>query len=284
MTPRIILDDRQWPLHEGESVIGRGDDVAVRIESTAISRQHARVVVRDGRVTIEDLGSKNGTFVGQERVAAMRVLRDRDVIRLGRRVRLVFRTDADEETQTEGSTMRGAAGAMFRREGELWTLMFQGQIARLPQAKGFDDLAKLMARPGIEVHCLELADRPVEQGGGDDRMLDDRARREIRTRARELQRDIEEADAANDLARAARARQEMEQILEALSGAIGLGGRSRTLGGAAERARSSVTWRIRSAIKRIGAVHPRLARHLRNAVRTGTFCVYQPESPIDWTL
>ena len=73
-------------------------------------------------------------------------------------------------------------------------------------------------------------------------------------------------------------------ILDHLSGALGLGGRSRQLGSAAERARSAVTWRIRNAIRKIASAHPRLGRHLENAIRTGTFCVYEPETPVDWAL
>ena len=64
--------------------------------------------------------------------------------------------------------------------------------------------------------------------------------------------------------------------------ALGLHGRSRRLGSGAERARSAVTWRIRSAIKKIAMTHPRLGRHLENSLKTGTFCVYQPETVIDW--
>jgi hypothetical protein len=45
-----------------------------------------------------------------------------------------------------------------------------------------------------------------------------------------------------------------------------------------------VTWRIRSAIKKVASAHPRLGRHLDNAVRTGHFCVYQPEAVIGWLL
>ena len=64
----------------------------------------------------------------------------------------------------------------------------------------------------------------------------------------------------------------------------GLGGRARKAGDHAERARSAVTWRIRSAITRIEAVHPALGRHLKNSVRTGTFCAYTPEERFDWHL
>ena len=77
---------------------------------------------------------------------------------------------------------------------------------------------------------------------------------------------------------------QQRQFVEYLSGALGLHGRPRALGSAAERARSAVTWRIRSAIKKIASAHPRLGRHLENTVRTGTFCVYRPEIPIDWTV
>jgi hypothetical protein len=167
---------------------------------------------------------------------------------------------------------------MFRREGELWTVAFEGQSVRLTDVKGFADLAQLLAHPGIEVHCLELADRPAENAGPDD-VLDSRARREIQGRARELEREIDEADASHDLGRAERAREELDRLVDTLSGALGLGGRSRGLGSPAERARSTVTWRIRSAIKKIAAVHPRLGRHLENAVRTGTFCAYTPRHP-----
>ncbi|MCM2257772.1 MAG: FHA domain-containing protein [Vicinamibacteria bacterium] len=58
------------PLVEGENLIGRGDDCQVRIESTKVSRHHAKVVVAGGEATIEDLGSKNGTYLGTARVQA----------------------------------------------------------------------------------------------------------------------------------------------------------------------------------------------------------------------
>lgn len=177
---------------------------------------------------------------------------------------------------------RGDSGE-FRFDGSTWTLMFDGLVVKLSDAKGLHDLAALLAQPAEERHCLELAGRPAELVGQHD-VLDERARREYRARIQELQREIDEADRDHDAARGARAREEMDALVEALSGALGLGGRSRALGSAAERARSAVTWRIRSAIKKIAAVHPSLGRHLENSVRTGTYCVYSPERPIAWTV
>jgi tetratricopeptide (TPR) repeat protein len=171
--------------------------------------------------------------------------------------------------------------AQFRLQDERWHLVFDGASVVIADAKGLRDLASLLIAPGEERHCLELAGRPAETGGGDE-LLDDRARRENRSRLADPQREIDEAERDNDLARGSRAREEMDALVDALSGALGLGGRARSLGSATERARSAVTWRIRSAVRKIATIHPALGRHLDNSVRTGTYCSYQPERPIDW--
>jgi DNA-binding winged helix-turn-helix (wHTH) protein len=101
--PCLVLDDREWPLSDGEHVLGREEGLALRIESRGVSRHHARLLVRSGQATLEDLASKNGTFVAEERVIAPRVLADGDVIRLGRRVRLLFRDRGGDPTETEAS-------------------------------------------------------------------------------------------------------------------------------------------------------------------------------------
>jgi hypothetical protein len=73
-------------------------------------------------------------------------------------------------------------------------------------------------------------------------------------------------------------------LLEALSTTLGIHQRSRRLGSVAEKARSAVTWRLRSAIRKIAEAHPALGRHLDNSIRTGTYCAYEPESPLEWLL
>jgi hypothetical protein len=52
----------------------------------------------------------------------------------------------------------------------------------------------------------------------------------------------------------------------------------------AERARWAVTKQVQTAIDRINRVHPSLARHLRTSIKTGRFCTYAPETPVDWHL
>jgi DNA-binding winged helix-turn-helix (wHTH) protein len=85
--------DRLIPLVEGENVIGRGDDCHVHIESAKVSRHHARILVAGGQATLEDLGSKNGTFVGSKAIVAPTRLVEGDEILVGAAV-LRFRGPA----------------------------------------------------------------------------------------------------------------------------------------------------------------------------------------------
>jgi hypothetical protein len=113
-------------------------------------------------------------------------------------------------------------------------------------------------------------------------VLDSRARREYRDRIEELNGDIDEAAAANDLERVAHAQLELDFLLSELAAATGLGGRPRRSTSDAERARKAVAGRIADTLRRLDALHPSLAKHLRNSIRTGTFCSYRPERPTPW--
>ena len=135
----------------------------------------------------------------------------------------------------------------------------------------------------MEVHCLELMGA-VDAGGGAGPVLDDEARRQYQRRITELQEEVDDAAAANDPARGERAEQELDALVEQLTAAFGLSGRARSTGAAAERARSAVTFRLRSAIGKLAELHPELGRHLENAVRTGTWCSYRPEAPTPWEV
>jgi DNA-binding winged helix-turn-helix (wHTH) protein len=86
---RLAWGSRRIALVEGENAIGRASDGLVVIDSTRVSRLHARIVVVDGRATLEDLGSKNGTFVDGRRLEAPLELRDGDEIEVGP-ARLLF--------------------------------------------------------------------------------------------------------------------------------------------------------------------------------------------------
>jgi hypothetical protein len=115
-------------------------------------------------------------------------------------------------------------------------------------------------------------------------LLDARARAEYRRRLAELEDDLADAERCADLGRAERAAAERDFLAAELAAALGLDGRPRRAGDAAERARKAVTARIRLTIGRIGAEHPELGRHLENSLRTGTFCAYRPEGKVVWSV
>jgi DNA-binding winged helix-turn-helix (wHTH) protein len=98
---RLFLDDREIALREGENLLGRLDEGAAWFESPTVSRRHARIVVEGGKATLEDLGSKNGTFLRGERITSPRALADGDEILLGR-IHMTFRVLSPISTLTGG--------------------------------------------------------------------------------------------------------------------------------------------------------------------------------------
>ena len=145
--------------------------------------------------------------------------------------------------------------------------------------------------PGSEFHALELVgggaapaaaardpELTVRRGGEGDAgpLLDAQAKAEYRERLAELQAEIDEAESFHDPERARRAREELDFLSRELSAAVGLGGRDRPTGAAAERARVNVTRALRTVIERIAEHDAGLGHHLRTCVRTGTFCAYEP--------
>jgi DNA-binding winged helix-turn-helix (wHTH) protein len=79
----LICDGREQPLPEGSHVIGRDLSASISLRSPKVSREHARIVIEGGVAVLEDLGSKNGTFVHGQRVEAPVRLADGDEIRIG---------------------------------------------------------------------------------------------------------------------------------------------------------------------------------------------------------
>jgi DNA-binding winged helix-turn-helix (wHTH) protein len=89
-------------LHEGEHVLGRDPDAEVFLNHPGISRRHALIRIAGGQATIEDLGSKNGTFVEEQRVDGVRSVRDGEIIRVGSVKLTLRRLIAPGSTETEG--------------------------------------------------------------------------------------------------------------------------------------------------------------------------------------
>jgi hypothetical protein len=181
-------------------------------------------------------------------------------------------------------------GNVFRRAGDSWTLTFAGRSVPLRDAKGLRDLAVLLAAPGRDVAATDLAAglasaaAPGLAALGADPVLDDRARAAYQARLARLDEELAEADTHQDVERSARLAAERDALIGELAHATGLGGRPRRLGDVTERARSTVTARIRDAIGRIERVHPELGRHLRASIVTGARCSYRPAETVRWSI
>ncbi|MDH4363901.1 MAG: hypothetical protein OEY41_12625 [Acidimicrobiia bacterium] len=181
--------------------------------------------------------------------------------------------------------------AVFRRRGDGWEIGSGGGApALLRDARGLQHLHALLLAPGREIPATQLAGA----AGASDRaareahhaLLDDQAKARYRQRVRDLQEVLDEADANADYERAARARAELDVLLEELRRAVGLLGRDRMAGSTAERARVAARKAIAASIDRIAGRDPRLASLLESTVSTGHHCGYQPSplTPVLWQL
>jgi Domain of unknown function (DUF4118) len=217
--------------------------------------------------------------------------------------------DGVRESLAHHQTLRPVQDSVFCRQGDYWTIQYQGQIARLKATRGLQCLAILLGHPGREFHVSELiapiAERPVavtglnsgisREDGGQMRttrfqdagpVLDVRAKAEYASRLAELREALEDAERLNDPEWARRVQQERDCIADQLAAAVGLGGRNRKVASQTERARSAVTKRIRNSVDKIAETIPSLGRHLGVRIKTGYFCSYNPnpDRPVAWEV
>jgi pimeloyl-ACP methyl ester carboxylesterase len=187
------------------------------------------------------------------------------------------------------SSPRGQAGrdASLRRDGEVWTIRFEGRQSLLRDCKGLVDLARLIGRPGEPLHVFDLAgsgELERRDGGRADPALDLQALASYRRRLTELDEALAEAEACADVGRRSKLHAEREALLGQLAADTGRGGRARRLNDPVERARKAVTARLRDAIRRVKDADRGLGEHLERAVQTGIFCVYRPSDPVTWSV
>ena len=196
---------------------------------------------------------------------------------------------------------------VFARTGEFWTIRYGDASFSLKDLKGLSFIQRLLAHPGEEFHALDLADRlgagsaaestsadeasfvsdtTVNIGGLGDagEMLDSRAKQEYKRKLLELRETFTDLRERGDCDRAADVQSEIDFLAREMVRAVGLGGRDRRAGSAAERARLNVTRAIRSALQKISEHNPDLEQLLDRTIRTGLFCSYlsDPLLTISW--
>jgi tetratricopeptide (TPR) repeat protein len=196
--------------------------------------------------------------------------------------------------------------AIFKREGDFWTLAYRGTTFRLRNVKGLAFIAFLLAHPGERFHVRELIARvesATEAGSGTSAevprevsiahdlgdagaALDPHARTDYRRRLRELDQDLAEAERMNDRGRIEAIRREQDFLTEELSATVGIGGRDRKAAAHVERVRDVVTKNIHGGLRKIRNEDATLGRHFAASIKTGYYCAYlpDPERRISWQL
>jgi hypothetical protein len=151
------------------------------------------------------------------------------------------------------------------------------------ESKGLGYLRMLLRNPGVPIAALDLSDagagHPGETVGEADHgdVIDRRALASYRRRLAEIDAGLDEAHDWSDNGRSEALAVEREAILEQVAAATGLGGRQRRTGASAERARIAVRKAIASAIARIDDRDAATAKLLRDTIRTGSACTYEPD-------
>ncbi|MDO8432339.1 MAG: AAA family ATPase [Candidatus Binatus sp.] len=292
---------------EGAFAAAKGRDFAIHFEK-AIKNANRYTLSWDEADTLYHWGAALNTAgeysdANEKFDAAIEIYQ-----RHGGGQRWIDRVEAKRHSFASDSKARELAAsarlATFRREGEFWTINYDGSTFRLKDAKGLRYIAYLLARPGQRIHVHDLIEavegsaanrrttihaeseglKIVRDIGGPGPSIDTRARSEYRTRLRDLDAELEESDQMNDLGRSERLRNEVEVVGRELAASLGLGGRARTASGSVERARGLVGKNIRSVLQKIRREHPALGRYFAAAIVTGNFCAYQPDPdrPISW--
>ncbi len=183
-------------------------------------------------------------------------------------------TQKDSRERLPGARPATRAGVdenVFRREGDYWSLAFEGHTVYMRDMKGLRYLARLLADAEREIHVLDLVAAETGRPVGSSRSsaepgvtfspsldagvwLDAQAKETYRRRLAEIDEDIEEALTMGNDERAAQAEAERDFLIRELAHAVGLGGRDRRVGSNSERARASVTRAVHHPIVRIPQV------------------------------
>jgi hypothetical protein len=198
--------------------------------------------------------------------------------------------------------------SVFQRQGQHWQIRYAGVSSTIRHTNGMLYVAHLLEHPGEPFHVGEL--RMLTDGSAStpdpfysrmsgERLADDDLAvgvsgalrdpsgasgvHEYRKALRELASEIGAAERRGDSVACQELREHRKELASAFASSYGRHGERDALDPEQERARKAVCKAITRAIDRVEKQHGVLGRHLDKAVRRGTFCAYQPESPITWT-
>lgn len=195
---------------------------------------------------------------------------------------------------------------VFRKEGQFWTISYDGKTIRLKDAKGLwyinyllqypnrqfkaAELMKLFDAPPVTDVYNKMSDEELGKEGlsrsyslGDaGNNIDSKAKSEYKRRLKEIQVEKAKAERENDFPVLNELKKEEEDLTKQLDAAYGLKGRPRRSSDYSEKIRKAVTNRIKAAQKDIEKEHPSLGKHLSNSIKKGSSCSYSPPEDISW--
>ncbi|MFZ5452469.1 MAG: 7-cyano-7-deazaguanine synthase [Thermodesulfobacteriota bacterium] len=190
---------------------------------------------------------------------------------------------------------------IFLKKGQFWKIVFEGKEIILKNTKGVRYLALLIKYPDHKFHVTTMIQEPKgneiynvlaekqlsQEGlsisgiGNAGEILDSKAAGALKKQIKEIEEEIREAqDKYPDTVE--KLRESKEFLEEQLLSGIGLMGRRRKFSDPSEKARISVTNRIREIQEIIKKEHPALGQHLINSIKTGFSCSYTPDKPTPW--
>jgi DNA-binding response OmpR family regulator len=302
--PDLILLDVMMPVMDGFTACR----ILKENEATQLIPVIIMTVLRDTEDRIKGIEAGADDFLSKPVDRRELIARIQTAVKLKQAVdrRLKGQGTGDRE---QGTGNREITDKVFHREGEYWTIAYQGTVCRVRDTLGLRYLAFLLSAPHRQVHVLDLVasvesslenaapegkdPAVLEESGvrvsrlGDaGEILDSQAKATYKRRLEELREELEEAQAFGDQERIARVQQEIDFLTEEIVSGIGLGGRDRRAASAAERARVNVTRAIKAALQRLSTHHSALGLYLTCTINTGTFCSYTPDIqlPSPWKL
>ena len=271
-----------------EAALGVNDRYIIEKASRLLAPYVGRAVFNVGAVMFhgltDDTLSRAAAALGDRTsAAAYRASALSTYIRLGAswwRERLSSRQPL--ATATPGLLRLSPTGDGF------WLVGTADQSVPVKALKGYSYLRELLRRPGIPLAAIDLVTGgagTVEQPGLGS-ALDASALKSYRTRLRDLDAEIAEAEDWSDTARREALEAERSTLVDELVAANGLGGHERATGSSRERARVAATKALTTALDRIAAVDESVGRHLQRTIQTGSSCTYQPDRdrPVEWIL
>jgi hypothetical protein len=188
---------------------------------------------------------------------------------------------------TQMDTEQAAAANVFRSEGDMWVLRFDGKKVPFHDSVGLEYIAHLLSKPytsipAIELFSLRAGIHPRVAKGSDGEILDRLGKQTLQRRFAEAKEELDLARKNHDVGKIEDLQREMTEIASEVRRATGLGGRLRKDKTDADKVRKSVSTAVSRAIDHIKKEHETLGRHLKSSIFTGYDLHYSPERSIAW--